>query len=182
MLAQLGWNISSTQQIDLVKGAARLQDKDWGVIITWKYTEAPYLDTGDNIHSQMVDAYEAGADYIVIFNFPKLEGNDYGVMTDEHFNALERFWNNIIETGSRADFSGPEAALVLPRYYGSGMRRPDDTIWGFWGPDEKSQPIAKIMDKLLTQYGLGLDIVYDDPAYPISKVNYNSIYYWNSTI
>ena len=181
MLAQLGWNSSSTQQIDLVKGAARLQDKDWGVIITWKYNEAPYLDTGDNIYSQMTDAYEAGADYVVIFNYPKLEGNDYWVMTDEHFDALERFWNSITETDNPPDFSEPEAALVLPRYYGSGMRRPDDTIWGFWGPDEKSLPIAKTMDKLLAQYGLSLDIVYDDPAYPVSKVNYKSIYYWNST-
>jgi hypothetical protein len=181
MWAQLGWNSSSTQQIDLVKGAARLQNKDWGAIITWKYTEAPYLDTGEQIYSQMMGAYEAGADYIVIFNYPKLEGNDYGAMTDEHFNALERFWNNITKTDSRADFSKPEAALVLPQYYGSGMRRPDDTIWGFWGPDEKSLPIAKITDKLLEQYGLGLDIVYADPAYPISEVNYKTIYYWNST-
>ena len=179
--AQLGWNISSTQQIDLVKGAARLHDRDWGVIITWKYNQAPYLDTGDNIYSQMMDAYQAGADYVVIFNFPTLEGNDYGVMTDEHFNALERFWNDITEADSRADFSGPEAALILPRYYGSGLRRPDDTIWGFWGPDDKSLPIANIMDKLIAQYGLSLDIVYDDPAYPTSKVNYKSIYYWNST-
>jgi hypothetical protein len=182
MLAQLGWNISSTQQIDLVKGAARLQNKDWGTIITWKYTEAPYLDTGDNIYSQMIDSYEAGADYIVIFNYPYLEGNDYGVMTDAHFNALERFWNNITENNSLPNLSGPEAALVLPRYYGSAMRRPDDTIWGFWGPDEKSQPIANIANKLLAQYGLSLDIVYDDPAYPISRVNYKTIYYWNSTL
>ena len=129
----------------------------------------------------MIDAYEAGADYIVIFNYPKLEGNDYGVMTDEHFNALERLWNSITETDSRADFSGPEAALVLPRYYGWGMRQPDDTIWGFWGPDDKSLTIAKITDKLLAQYGVSLDIVYDDPAYPISEVNYKSIYYWDST-
>ena len=43
ILAQFGWNSSVNQQIALVRGAATLQNKDWGAIITWKYTEAPYL-------------------------------------------------------------------------------------------------------------------------------------------
>ena len=43
MLAELGWNASVAQQIAQVKGAARLQDKQWGAMITWKYYDVPFL-------------------------------------------------------------------------------------------------------------------------------------------
>ena len=180
LFAETGWNASLAQQIALVKGAARLQDKEWGAIITWKYGSAPYLDTGDQMYNQMLTAYQAGAKYIMIFNYPILDGNDYGVMNDEHFIALERFWNDITQK-KFADLSTPEAAMVLPSNYGWGMRHPNDTIWGFWSTDEKSQPIGIAISKLLAQYGTSLDIVYDDPAYPVTKGNYKNVYYWNST-
>ena len=67
ILAQFGWNNSYIQDIALVRGAARLQGKSWGAIITWKYTEPPYLASGEEIYNQMCTAYEAGAEYVVIF-------------------------------------------------------------------------------------------------------------------
>ena len=137
----------------------------------------------------MLTSYEAGAKYIILFNYPIL--NDYGVMKSEHFMAMKRFWNDITHK-SFADLSQPEAALVLPKNYGWGMRLPTDTewglraqpdtIWGFWQADEKAQAIASIMGKLLAQYGASLDIVYEDPAYPVSKAGYETVYYWNQTI
>ena len=183
ILAQLGWNHTLTQDIALVRGAARLQNKTWGAIITWKYTEAPYLDNGAAIYNQTLMAYEAGAKYVVIFNYPKIEGNPYGIMTDEHFEALELFWNDVMTEPNLKtipDFSQAEAALVLPKNYGWGMRHPDDKIWGFWGPDEKSPQIWELSRKLLSQYGLSLDIVYDAPAFPVTG-KYPQIYYWNQT-
>jgi len=36
------------------------------------------------------------------------------------------------------------------------------------------------MEKLIGKYGLKLDIVYDDPRFPVQK-KYATIYYWNST-
>ncbi len=63
---------------------------------------------------------------------------------------------------------------------GWGMRNSNDRIWGFWGPDERSPQIWEISRKLLAQYGLSLDIVYDDPAFPAAG-NYSQIYYWNQT-
>ena len=72
MFAELGWNNSVPQQIALVKGAARLQNKTWGTIITWKYDQAPYLDSGKEIYNQMLTSYKAGAEYIIIFNYPIL--------------------------------------------------------------------------------------------------------------
>jgi hypothetical protein len=184
MLAQIGWNCSVAQQIDLVRGAARMQDKDWGVIITWKYDFEPYLDVGDQIYNQMMTSYNAGADYVVLFNYPILEGNDYGLITDEHFIALERFWNDAskIKKNNMNDANRAEVAMVLPRNYGWGMRRPDDVIWGFYGPDEKTIPIATLMSKLLARYGTNMDIIYDDPVYPVAKGRYQKIFYWNDII
>ena len=178
LFAELGWNHSVAQQIGLVKGAARLQNKDWGTTITWKYNQAPYLDSGEETYNQMLTSYEAGAKYIILFNYPII--TDYGVMSDEHFIALERFWKDIT-TQKFPDLSQPEAVLVLPKNYGWGMRSPTDTIWGFWIVDDKAQTIGAFSSKLLAQYGAGLDIVYDDPNYPVGKVSYKNVYYWNST-
>jgi hypothetical protein len=61
------------------------------------------------------------------------------------------------------------------------MRNPDDKIWGMWGPDEKSAKIWEISRKLLSDYGLRLDIIYDDPAFPLAD-KYPKVYYWNETV
>ena len=181
MFAELGWNSSVTQQIALVKGAARLQDKEWGTIITWKYNQAPYLDSGDQIYNQMLTSYEAGANYIVVFDYPYVAGNTYGVLTDEQFLAMQRFWNDI-NNGKFVDYSAPNAALVLPHNYGWGMRSPNDTIWGFWSADSKSVQIGSAISALLAKYGVSLDIVFEDQTYPVSLGHYKEVYYWNQTI
>ncbi len=183
MLAQLGWNTSTVQQIALVKGAARLQNKAWGSIITWTYHQPPYLASGEEIYQQMVESYQAGARYIMIFNYPNLDGNNYGVMQDEHFAALERFWDEVVKTndGQPREFGQADAAFVLPKNYGWGMRNPNDRIWGIWGPDDKSAQIWSNSEKLLSRHGLRLDIVYDDPAFPLSG-RYSRVYYWNNSV
>jgi hypothetical protein len=178
MFAELGWNSSVPQQISLVKGAARLQNKTWGTIITWKYDQTPYLDSGQEIYKQMLESYKAGAQYILIFNYPIL--SKYGVMKNEHFNALKNFWTDI-NTKKFEDLSQPEAVLVLPRNYGWGIRHQTDNIWGFYKPDDKAPIVANAMNTLLAQYGASLDIVYDDPDYPATIVGYQRVYYWNQT-
>jgi hypothetical protein len=192
MLAQLGWNDSLVQHIALIRGAARMQNKTWGAIITWKYEAPPYLDSGEEIYKQMRMAYEAGATYVMIFNYPKINDNPYGVMCDEHFEALERFWNEVTAMPKKIQGSvKAEAALVLPRSYGWGMRHPEDRIWGFWGPDEQCPQIWELSRNLLAQYGLRLDIVYDDPAFPVilrrlpiwlTTAKYPRIYYCNHSM
>jgi hypothetical protein len=180
VLAQFGWNHTTAQDIALVRGAANLQGKSWGAIITWKYTEAPYLASGEEIYSQMRTAYECGAEYVVLFNYAEDMGA-YGTLQEEHFEALERFWKEVVQNSEvvhgRID---AEAVLVLPSNYGWGMRRPDDTIWGLWGADEKSPQIWAQLQDSLEAHGLRLDIVYDDPQYPVTG-KYNQIYYWNQT-
>lgn len=71
VLAQLGWNNSVAQEIALVRGAAGLQGKSWGVILTWKYTQAPYLADGNEIFNQMKTCYENGAQYVILFSYAK---------------------------------------------------------------------------------------------------------------
>lgn len=183
VFAELGWNESIAQNIDLIRGAAQAQNKLWGAIVTWKYTQAPYLDTGENIYRQMLMAYEAGAKYIVIFNYPQIPGDPYGTMQDQHFEALQKLWNTITETPKAclSSFSQAQAVLVLPRDYGFGLRSATDRIWGYWGPDNESAQVYNITQALVSEYGLRLNIVYDDPAFPVAG-KYPLIYYWNQTI
>ena len=181
MLAQFGWNNTITQEIALARGAATLQNKTWGTIVTWKYNQSPYLDTGEEIYNQLNAAYRAGAEYAVIFNYPQIEGNQYGTLTEQHFNALKKLWREIQQNPRKTSETQAEAVLVLPRNYGWGMRNPNDWIWGFWGPDEKSSLIWQNSRKLLLQYGTSLDIVYDGAAFPVTG-KYQQIYYWNQTL
>jgi hypothetical protein len=181
LLAQFGWNESITQQISLVRGAATLQNKEWGAIITWKYKQPPYLDTGEKIYTQMETAYNAGAKYITVFDYPyNSTDNPYGILTDGHFQALEKFWNQVV-TKQIPNSVHAEAVLVLPSNYGWGMRNVNDKIWGFWGPDDKSPLIWNNSQTLLNKYGIRLDIIYDDAEFPIQG-NYSKIYFWNQTI
>ncbi len=180
ILAQFGWNNSRAQQIALVRGAANLQNKSWGVIITWTYNEAPYLENGDQLYNDMVLAYENGAKYVVVFNYPTITGNSYGVLTKDQFNALQRFWNKIKTNPHPTAFSA-QNVIVLPSDYGWGMRNSNDTIWGLWGPDTKSPQIWNITQTLLARYGTNIDIVYADPRFSVGG-KYTNIYFWNSTI
>jgi hypothetical protein len=166
VFAEYGWNNSIVQETALVRGAAQMQNKSWGAIITWRYNDAPYLDTGENIYSQMRTAYEAGAEYVVIFNYPQVGDNSYGVMLDEHFDALERLWNEIKSKQEISrDLSNPEKLLVLPKNYGYGMRHPDDKIW-YWGSDQETIQIWEQTRQIVQEYGLKLNIVYPNPYFP----------------
>ncbi len=196
LFAQLGPNQTSTSQTEprsvneqttlaLLRGASKMQNKDWGAIVTWKYDVPPYLDTGQNVYNQMKLAYNEGAKYILIFDYPYNVTNQYGTMNpygvlkSEHFLALQTFWNKVITQPPNS--AQAEAALVLPKDYGWGMRSSSDRIWGFWGPDDKSPVIWNAAQLLFERYGTRLDIIYNDPTYPVQG-NYSKVYYWNQTL
>ena len=160
VLAQLGWNNTVAQEIGLVRGAANLQNKSWGTIITWKYTQPPYLTSGDEMYSQMRTSYECGAEYVVIFNYAKDMNGPYGTLQEEHFQALQRFWNEVVQNPNVTHGEiKAEAALVLPKNYGWGMRNPNDIIWGLWNTNSTSEQIWTQLQNKLAQYGTRLDIV-----------------------
>jgi hypothetical protein len=181
IFAELGWNHSRTQHIALCRGAANVQDKDWGAIIVWTYENPPHLESGTKILQDMITAYRAGAKYIVVFNFPY--DQPFGILEEEHFAAMETFWDMTrSQQQSSLEKVEAEVAFVLPKDYGWGMRRLEDKIWKpEWGPDDKSPLIWENMNKLIERYGLKLDIIYDDPQFDYEE-KYLQIYYWNSTI
>jgi hypothetical protein len=181
VLAQLGWNHTTAQDIALVRGAANLQNKTWGAIITWKYRQPPYLASGDEIYQQLHIAYTSGAKYVAIFNYAEDMTGYYGTLQPEHFQTLERFWNQDVQNPNvtRGEVKA-EAVFVLPKNYGWGMRKPDDIVWGLWQPPAEYQQIWPKLRELLAIYGEKLDIVYDDPAYPLGD-RYQQVYYWNQT-
>jgi hypothetical protein len=132
-------------------------------------------------------AYSAGADYVIVFDFPKYpDDNVYGILNEKHFEAMKLFWE-YTQTFPRETYGQVEGevALVLPKDYGWGTRRTanfvEDRIWGFWPEDEKILVIGGNMKKLLNMYGLKLDIIYDDPQFNYEE-KYSEIYLWNSTI
>ncbi len=180
MFAELGWNVSVPEQIALAKGAARLQNKTWGAMITWKYDEPPYIADPDEIYNQMLLAYQSGAKYIAVFNYPYTDQEGYGTLTQAHLAMLHKLWRDIT-TYKFADLSRPIAALVLPKNFGWGLRNPNDTIWGFWLTDPRTAQVARSTAMLLDYYGCNLDIVYNDPIFSLDHGHYQHIYYWNTT-
>jgi hypothetical protein len=175
---------NTTQQIALCRGAANMQGKDWGAIIVWRTNDPPYLGTGPQIYDDMLAAYEAGAKYVIVFDYPRYpETNPYGVLSDEHFIAMQNFYA-YAKAHPRNVYGQTvgQVALVLPKDYGWGMRQPEDKVWGLWDtPDDKSPLIWENLNKLTVRYGLQLDVVFEDPSFnPYDK--YSAVYFWNATI
>ena len=188
VFAELGWGHDSEMHVALCRGAATVQGKDWGTIIVWNSIDRSNsdLNTGDyksgaEMLEDMMVSYDAGADYIIIFNYPiNPPGNPYGILTDEHFEVMQQFWSYMKQNPEDYGKTTAEAALVLPENYAWGMRNIDDRIWGYWGPDEYSEQIWELSQIMLDDYGLALDIVYDDPNYPLTDI-YTETVYWNCT-
>jgi hypothetical protein len=176
VLGQLGWNLSVTQQLSLMRGAANTQQKDWGVFITWKYQTPPYLDNGTEIFNQLKTSYECGAKYFVIFNYYDSEAGTYGTMQDEHFQALNLFWHDVVENSQVTQGSlKAEFAVVFPKNYGWGTRWAEDKVWGIFKADEETQRIWELMQATLKEHGLKVDIVFSDSEFP-AATRYQNIY------
>jgi hypothetical protein len=70
----------------------------------------------------------------------------------------------------------------LPQDYGFGLRSSTDNIWGIWKADEVATKVWDDVNKLVTMYGSGFDVVYDDPEYiETIKNSYSELIYWNET-
>jgi hypothetical protein len=177
VFAELGWNHNEAQHIGLCRGAANVQGKDWGAIITWATNDPPYLPSGSQMLEQLNTAYSAGAQYLIVFNYPQI--NPYGALTDQHFLAIEAFWDKM-HSSPRNGLLKANFALVLPKDYGWGMRQANDRIWGLWEADNLAPQIGIKIASLIEQYGFNLDIIFDDPAFNYAE-KYSTIYYWNGT-
>ena len=180
VFAELGWTNNEVQHIALCRGAANVQNKQWGAIICWASNNPPTMASGPQMLEDLNLAYSAGAQYLLVFNYPQL--NPYGNLLDEHFKALQDFWNQMHNSPRSVAAKDSHVALVLPKDYGWGMRQPSDNIWGIWQVDtDSSAPaIGTKISTLIKQYGTNLDIIFDDNTYNYSQ-KYSTIYYWNGT-
>ena len=154
-----------------------MQNKSWGVIITWKYQQPPYLANEEELISQMKMAYECGAKYIVLFNYYGEDSSTYGTMEQQHFDALKTFWQNTVQNPNE-EWGSIEAdsVVILPHNYGYGGRWIDDHIWGVFIPDNQTRQIWSVMQNALQEHGLQTDLVYSDTNYPLLE-KYVNVYY-----
>lgn len=178
VLAEFGWNYSRQLNIALCRGAATVQNKDWGVIITWTYDQPPYLGSGAELYEDLIYAYRSGAKYVLIFD--SNEEYSEGILSQEHFNALKHFWEYVQVFPRENDVNRDRVAYVLPPDFGYGFRGPEDWIWGLWEADDFSYEISEKLGRALEQYGTRLDIVYENGLE--LNGNYSRYVFWNGTI
>ncbi len=179
VFAEFGWNWSRPLNVALDRGAANVQGKDWGVMITWTYTNYPYLENGTELYKDLVRAYDNGAKYILVF-----DANDNYTDTtlkEEHWNALKQFCQYTIDNPRSRSPPAGSLAYVLPNGYAYGFRGPNDTIWGLWGADNFSFKISTELGGLIDQYQNSLDIIYDDGLLANTTYGYSRMIFWNGT-
>jgi len=185
ILAEFAWNHSRPLHVALCRGAAKVQNRDWGVMVTWTYNDVPYIVSGDELYDDLKVAYHNGAKYAVIFDHPDTEYSEYGILTEEHFDALEDFWNYVNNNPDKHGIEKADVAYVLPENFGFGFRSSDDNIWGLWSAntDERTEKIWGDVNQLLEQYGSRLDIVYSDPEFNDDlQQHYEELFFWNETL
>jgi hypothetical protein len=182
VLAEFGYNLSKPLEVALCRGAATMHNKDWGVMITWKYDAPPYIESGPELYNDMVMAYQNGAKYIVVFDYAKDPETNvtYTILRQEHLDALKYFWQYIKNNPRTTSASEDRVAYVLPKDYGFGFRRSDDSIWGLWEADNLSSKIWNDASTLVKQYKPRMDIIYEDDLQS-STFKYSKLIFWNGT-
>src|SRR3990170_2547576 len=181
VLAEFAWNHSRPLNVALCRGAATSHNKDWGVMMTWTYDNAPYIESGPELYNDMILAYQNGAKYILVFNYPKNNAT-YGILQEEHLGALKQFWEYMKNNPRTNDTISDRVAYVLPKDYGYGFRGANDKIWGFWEADNLTDKIWNDVTALSKQeqYKIKMDIIYEDNLQP-SMPKYSKLIFWNGT-
>ncbi len=185
-------NQSRQLNVALCRGAAHVLNEKWGVMITWKYTQAPFLESGAELYQDMETAYLNGADYIVVFNSPDNQSTttDLGTLTSgqgSHLAAMKDFWN-YAAANPRQSNDPATTAYIVPADYGFGFRGPQDSVWGLFRNSTLSERIWSATginrtDSLIAQYGRTLDVVYETITDGLpAKLIYDKLIYWNGTI
>ena len=178
VFAEFGWNYSRQLNAALCRGAATVQNKEWGVMIAWTYNHPPYIESGPELYEDLVLAYENGAKYILVFDTN--ENYTEGILKEEHFEALEEFWQYALDNPRTSLQLERRTAFVLPEGYGYGFRGPEDKIWGLWENTILSLEMSHHLGSFLEEYGMNLDIIYGN------EITTNEIYskyiFWNGVI
>jgi hypothetical protein len=180
VFAEFGWNYSRQLNVALCRGAATVQNKNWGVMITWTYTQPPYLEEDNDLYDDMVLAYENGAKYILVFD--SNENYTNSVIDGERLDALKQFWQYAKDNPRSSNPFRNRVAYVLPNGYGYGFRGPKDSVWGLWAADDFSLAISTELGSLIDKYQNRLDIIYDDGLEAGNSYGYSRLIFWNGTV
>jgi hypothetical protein len=180
VFAEFGWNYSRQLNIALCRGAATMKGKDWGAIITWTYTEPPYLESKLELFKDLMLAYENGAKYIIVFDTN--EDYTHGVLGNEQLLSLSVFWHYVQNNPRNSFLVSDRVAYVLPKDYAYGFRGPNDKIWGFWEADAFSDQLCQKLGSLIEEYGFRLDVIYDDGLENNGTCGYSKLIFWNGTV
>jgi hypothetical protein len=181
VLAEFGSNSSRQLNVALCRGAATAQNREWGVIVTWTYDKLPYIESGDKLYNDMITAYTNGAKYILVFDSNQNYGGE--ILGEQHFEAMQKFWNYANAHPAIVEPTNERVAYVLPQDYGYGFRSPIDRIWGLWSNDSLGlrEQIWNNTNTLLNQYTTSLDLVYlGDPGL-LQSLQYSRLVFWNGT-
>ncbi len=174
VLTEFVGNQSRQLSVALCRGAATVHGSDWGVMITGNKT-AGNVKSGQQLYEDMVYAYNSGGKYILVFDYPTLAG---GILRQEHFDAMQRFWQYMQAHQRLSSGASDRVAYVLPADYGYGFRSDADKVWGLWEADGTSATVWNQANSLLQEYGNRLDIVYEDSA-NLASAGYSQIIHWN---
>ncbi len=182
VLAEYAWNHSRPINTALCRGAATMQGKDWGVMLTYTYDSPPYLESGPELYADMVTAYQNGAKYILVLDYAMKNSNKmaHGILQQEHLDALKKFWEYVKTHPRPSNPVNERVAYVLPPNYGYGFRGPNDWLWGLWKTDSLSSQIWNDVNMYSQHYGQRFDIIYvDTPNF--NAWNYSKLIFWNGT-
>lgn len=181
VLSEFASNNTREIAVAQCRGAARHFGRDWGAMLSWKYDEPPYIEPAAELYDDMILAFKNGAKYVVVFNYPKTD--PYGILTEDHFKALKRFWTYIRENPRDYSSQNGKVAYVLPQYYGFGLRRPNDRIWGMFPSDDIAVKVWSDVNKMVKLYNFGFDIIFDEPGVVNQARNhYDRLIFWNETV
>ena len=179
IFAEFAWNYSRTLNVALCRGAATLQNRDWGVMITSTNPDPPYIESGSALYSDMLYAYQTGAKYIVVFDSNPTWTAD--ILGADQLGAMQMLWDYAKNNPRGPDDPSLRTAYVLPSDFGFDFRGPNDTIWGLWSAssDPLAYDLSVSVQIMLTNYANNLDIVYQDGIQSATASVYGSLIYWN---
>ena len=120
VFAEFVWGYSRQLNVALCRGAATVQGKDWGAMITYA-ADTGQMESGADLYTDMLYAYTNGAKYIIIFDSDK--NYTQNILGPEHFDAMNQFWQ-YMQAHPQTDIpTSVRTAYVLP----AGFR-----LWFSW--------------------------------------------------
>ena len=179
-------NYSRQLSMALCRGAATAFNQDWGAIITYSSTKAPYMENSTQLYRDMVLAYDNGAKYVVVFdsnpNFTKT------ILQPSQLSAIKEFWQYAHDHPRTSAQPGDRSSYVLPLDFGYSFRSPNDTVWGLWNANwNGSASLTFVADvsmcvvTFIQMFGSNLDIIYPDTNGTVGSLGYQNVIYWNDT-